>query len=140
MSERMFNLQFEFLDDGSVDLEQGHLEPAVINLHPAQLRLLCERAGLLKPQPVNLAEHLTAGHIRRLRALHQRIQELFDNEAFFNELFDRCSNAAEYWQHIRAIYEQAEELIADVGGDIDQVAASEAAHPGQASLPLEVAS
>lgn len=51
MTGRMYALSWDVGADGMLRLEQpcGCDEPSVIDLHPAQLRLLCESAGLLRP-------------------------------------------------------------------------------------------
>lgn len=133
-AERMLDLEWEFLDGGMLRLEQsvGCGETVLVDLHQAQLRLLCERAGLLKPAPIDLAEHLTAAHIRRLRGLADRIYELYDNEEFFNDIFDECSEGPEWWQYIRTIFEMSQDLLADLGAQ-----GPEAAQPGQADAVVE---
>lgn len=141
-AERMPDLVFEFLEDGTLRLEQdsGCGETVLVDLHPAQLRVLCERAGLVKPIPVDLADRLTEAHLRRLRGLVGRIEELHNAEAFFNDLFDRCANAVEWWSHIRAIFEMSQDLVADLGdhepeqAHLGKVDAQDA--PGQAELAL----
>lgn len=51
--EKMYDLAFS-IDDQNIRLEQdsGIGEVHVIDLHPVQLRLLAERAGLLEPIPL----------------------------------------------------------------------------------------
>lgn len=143
MKEYMPDLSVEIQPDGTICLEQssGVGETVRVDLHPVQLRFLCERAGLLKPQPIDLAECLTAGHVRRLRKLSERINELLDTKDFFDEVFDRCPNAGEWWMHLRAIEEQAEELVADIdhsdsgGGDNDNWPVGEVAPTARANSP-----
>lgn len=56
--EKMLDLAFEIYGNGTIALEQvaGSLEgPAYIDLHPMQLRMLAERAGLLEPVPLPTA-------------------------------------------------------------------------------------
>lgn len=113
--ERMPGLDFEFADNGVLTLEQeSDGGPAnVVTVHPVQLRFLCERAGLLKPQPINLAEQLTAGHVRRLLALRERTWALHGDERLFDQLFDLCPDGVEFWHDIVVIVEQVEELAAE---------------------------
>lgn len=47
--ERIYDLAFEVKPDGSVELEQGHLEINRISLHACHTRTLFERAGHLLP-------------------------------------------------------------------------------------------
>ncbi|MBI4999072.1 MAG: hypothetical protein HZC22_19655, partial [Rhodocyclales bacterium] len=96
-AERMYDLSFEFLDDGTLRLEQssGCGETVLVDLHPAQLRLLCERANLTKPTAL-LLDRLEAGHVRRLRTHLERIQRLVDDDTFFNDLFDRMPDGVEW--------------------------------------------
>lgn len=59
--EKMQDLAFEIHDNGTIALEQvaGSLEGAsCIDLHPMQLRMLAERAGLLNTQPQPLGPPL----------------------------------------------------------------------------------
>lgn len=75
--ERMHDLSIEALPDGGIRLEQsaGSLgEPAVIDLHPMQVRLIAERAGLLAPNPVPTWPR---GFIRRMERLRDAASELY---------------------------------------------------------------
>ena len=67
MTGRMYALSWDVGADGMLRLEQpcGCDEPAVIDLHPAQLRVLCELAGLLPP-PRLVDATLIAGQLARV--------------------------------------------------------------------------
>lgn len=49
--ERIYDLAFEVLPDGSIELEQGFAEVNRITLHPCHVRHLFEEAGYLLPPP-----------------------------------------------------------------------------------------
>ena len=76
MMEKMADIGFEFLDDGTINLEQsiGCGETMLIGLHPCQLRHLAERAGLLNPAP---GPTCPRGFKRRLHRLRDRAAELW---------------------------------------------------------------
>lgn len=76
-TERIPDLGVDILEDGSINLEQntGCGEMAYVTLHPCQLRLIAERAGLLKPPAT---AELPAGLIRRLERLGSRAWALYE--------------------------------------------------------------
>jgi len=78
LDERMNNLIILPLEDGGFELLQhsGMEEADIIDLHPTQIRLLAERAGLLSAPDPKLLGRLSAAHIRRLHALRDQIDEL----------------------------------------------------------------
>lgn len=49
--ERVYDLAFEVLPDGGIELEQGAMEVNRVSLHACHVRLLLERAGHLLPPP-----------------------------------------------------------------------------------------
>lgn len=49
--ERVYDLAFQVLPDGGIELEQGFTEVNSISLHACHVRLLLERAGHLLPAP-----------------------------------------------------------------------------------------
>lgn len=71
----MYDLRIEQLDDGTVRLEQsaGSLEgAAIVELHPCQLRLLAEQAGLLEQSPIpgHLDTDADTGEMHHLQVAH----------------------------------------------------------------------
>ncbi len=73
--ERMIDLTILPLENGGLELWQqdGQDEPDVIDLRPAQIRLLAERAGLFAAPGPKILDRPSAAHIRRLHALRDRI-------------------------------------------------------------------
>ncbi len=112
--DRMFDLIIKSLENGGFELWQqsGIDESDVIELHPAQVRLLAERAGLLAAPDPKLLDRLSAAHIRRLLALRDRLSELFD--FYHDEILDRCSSGIEISLHLRAISDLVDELVEQI--------------------------
>ncbi len=111
INERMYDLGIELRDDGSIDLEQdaGCGEVSRVDLHPCQIRLLAELAGLLTPDPT---ARLSARHVGRLRALYERLEEI--RRFYLDEIIDHCGSGIEFSLHLRAIEDLTEEMLADV--------------------------
>tara|TARA_R110002073_G_scaffold181407_2_gene339722 strand:+ start:169 stop:639 length:471 start_codon:yes stop_codon:yes gene_type:complete len=112
--EQMHDLSIE-INNGLWRLQQsdGMGEHSIIDLHPVQIRLLAEHAGLLVAPPKRLNK-LSTSHIRRLNALHERIEELYFNDRLTSEIMKCCGDGFEVMNHLRAIHEQAGELAADI--------------------------
>lgn len=103
------------MNDGLWRLQQsdGAGENSVVDLHPIQIRLLAEHAGLLAA-PSKPLNSLSASHVRRISTLLERIEELYFNDSLTSEIMKRCGNGFEVMNHLRAIHEQAEELVDDI--------------------------
>lgn len=115
MIEKMYDIQFEIGEDGSVDLEQdaGCGDVFRIHLHSAQLRLIAERAGLLdKPSP-RIEKVLMASHVRRVRNLDSALAELYFNDDFSIEI-GNCRSGVEITHMLQAIYDKSHDVIADL--------------------------
>lgn len=115
MMETMYDLAIARGPDGCIRLEQsaGSLEePAVIDLHPMQVRLIAERAGLLAPQL--MAGAVPNGLARRLRGLHERIKDFYFENPYFVQILERCGDGAEIVGVIGEIYAWSTEVIADL--------------------------
>lgn len=108
--EHMMNLTIKPLANGGFELSQqtGLEDPAAIELHPCQVRLLAERAGLLTPDPT---ARMSARHMRRIRFLRDRIKQLED--VYRDEIIDRCGAGIEICLHMEAIADLACELVED---------------------------
>lgn len=116
--EHMHDLHIRALPGGAFELEQqaGSLEePAAIHLHPAQVRLLAERAGLLPRPDPKLIDRLSSRHVWCLRALVDRLDEI--RRFYLDEIFDHCASSVEISLHLRALEDLADELLLDVGGN-----------------------
>ena len=76
MPEQMYDLAIRPLAVGGFELEQssGLEEPNLITLHPSQVRLLAERAGLLNPAPTSWPR----GFKRCLMRLQCRAESLYE--------------------------------------------------------------
>lgn len=80
-TEKMLDLGIEFLEVGIIRLEQssGCGETVLIDLHPCQLRLLAERAGLLEPVPAATWPRGFQRRIERLRNHAENLWQLLDS-------------------------------------------------------------
>lgn len=113
-AEHMHDLSIE-LNDGLWRLQQsdGMDEHSIIDLHPVQIRLLAEHAGLLAAPSMPL-NSLSASHVRRINALLKRIEELYFNDSLTSEIMKCCGDGFMVMNHLRTIHEQAEELVAEI--------------------------
>lgn len=179
MTEHMYDVGVEFLEDGNARIEQsaGSLEGATyIDLHPVQVRLLAERMGLLNTQPLPLGlpvafegngnfhhleierdedgtvhlfqtqiqgmggsdEHvmlhllqaawlasqlpgkvsasatIPKGTLRRIRALHDRIERFCDDTVFRSEIVERCGYGFQILDAIDHIRDWSQEVVDDL--------------------------
>lgn len=116
MTPDMYDLSIKPLADGAFELSQlaGSLdEPSMIHLHPLQVRFIAERAGVLSPPDPKLIDRLSANHIRRVRILRERVDEL--GRGYYSEIMDRCGSGFEIVLHLRALDELTEEMFIDLG-------------------------
>jgi len=112
-TEHMHDLSIK-MHDGLWRLEQSDgCEQSIIDLHPMQVRWLAEYTGLLAAPTIPVIG-LNASHIRKIHALFERTKELYLDDSLNNEIIKYCGNGFEIVAHLRAIYEQAEELAAEV--------------------------
>lgn len=111
--QRMFDLVISELADGGFHLEQqtGLDEADAIELHPIQIRLLAEMAGLLPAPDPSLLDRLSARHIARIRALAERIRDVRD--IYTDTIIDRCGDGIEICLHLDAIEGLALDLVED---------------------------
>ena len=112
--EQMHDLTIN-LNDGLWRLQQsdGMDDYSIIDLHPVQIRLLAEHAGLLAAPSMPL-NNLSASHVRRINALLKRIEEFYFNDSLTSKIMKCCGDGFEVMNHLRAIHEQAEEIAADI--------------------------
>ncbi len=103
------------INNGLWRLQQsdGMDDYSIIDLHPVQIRLLAEHAGLLAAPSMPL-NGLSTSHVRRLKALHERIEELYFNDSLTSEIMKCCGDGFEIMNHLRAMHEQAQELVNDI--------------------------
>jgi hypothetical protein len=104
--ERIPDLTFEFLEDGTVNLQQcmGG-ETQYVCLHRSQLRLLCEAAGLISDGQVPFPIPSTR---RRLERLRERTASLWMDLPQF-DLAD----------HAERLVDELDDLLADLFEDPD---------------------
>lgn len=123
--ERMFDLTIKALENGGFELWQqtGPDEADVIHLHPCQIRLLAERAGLLSAPDPGLIDRLSARHVRRIHELAERVREL--RNGYTDEIVSRCGYGIEICLHLDAI----EGMVLDLVEDCDR---------GTAQTPIPV--
>lgn len=114
--DTMHDLAITDLADGAIELCQfggGIEEPDTIRLHPCQVRLLAEHAGLLPQADPALLDRLGARHARRLHALYARLDEI--RRFYLDEIIDRCAEGIEFGLHLRALEDLVDEMIEDIG-------------------------
>lgn len=81
--ERIYDLAFEVMPDGSIELEQGFAEVQRISLHACHVRHLLERAGHLLPPPP--ADELTKRLARQLCELRMELSNEYGRNPGINE-------------------------------------------------------
>jgi hypothetical protein len=81
--ERIYDLAFEVMPDGSIELEQGFAEVQRISLHACHVRHLLERAGHLLPPPP--ADELTKRLARQLCELRMELSNEYGRSPGINE-------------------------------------------------------
>ena len=79
-TEKMQDLTFQQFSDGTVRLEQssGLDDPAIVDLHPSQLRHVAEAVGLLEPSKLPDQPRALKKRLERLRG---RLVDIFDDLA-----------------------------------------------------------
>lgn len=81
--ERIYDLAFEVLPNGGIELEQGFTEVNRISLHPCHVRIMFERSGhLLPPQP---ADELAKRLARQLCELRLELCDEYGRSPSLNE-------------------------------------------------------
>lgn len=87
--ERIYDLSFEVMPDGGIELEQGFEEVQRISLHASHLRHLFERAGhLLPPMP---ADELAKRLARQLCELRLELCDEYGRIPGINEVITMLS-------------------------------------------------
>lgn len=117
MADHFPDLTIRPLDGGSFELEQawGVDDPERLEIHPAQIRLLAERAGLLPQPDPKLLERMSRAHIRRVRELRERFDEFASH--YWDEIIERCGDGIEISLHLRAIDSLLGDLMAELEDD-----------------------
>lgn len=123
MIEHMYDLGIEILDGGTVRIEQeaGSLEGAVvIDLHPAQVRLIAERAGLLAPAPAVAWPRGFEGRLERL----QSDLSYLASDIWLDEITERIGDGLAYRIGLTAALDRLNDLLLDAGilPDVEAVA------------------
>lgn len=132
MTGRMYALSWDVGADGMVRLEQpcGCDEPAVIDLHPAQLRVLCEQTGILEAAPLPVLEKRLVARFRGLLAALEFLAE----DVWLNEIVEEVSDGLAYEIAMRHLLDDFRELAQMVGANAaqgeEEGAVAEAAQQG----------
>ncbi len=111
--EHMHDLAIELQPDGHIRLEQeaGSLEGAdTILLHPAQIRLIAERAGLLAPARPS-AQHQQERALRRLWCK----LDLMAADCWLDEIVDRVGEGLAYRGYAHDAMDTLEGIMEDLG-------------------------
>lgn len=112
MSARMYDLAWQIEGDNiRLTQDNGCGEVSTVDLHPCQLRLLAERAGLLSPAP---AVEWPRGFERRLLRLQTDIGYLAD-DVWVVEICERLSDGLAYRIGINAALDTINDLLLDTG-------------------------
>ncbi|MBK9522878.1 MAG: hypothetical protein IPO13_14925 [Rhodocyclaceae bacterium] len=117
MTEKMYDLSWK-IDGDNIRLKQdaGIDEVHVIDLHPAQLKLLAEQAGLL-----NLAtgsQSTSSAFVtleRRFRIVTEKLKDVVENVGYRQEIFEQCGSGMEYLTILDSVVTLADEFLKDVG-------------------------
>lgn len=106
MIETMLDLKVGNLPNGNLRIKQSGGEQDVIELHPIQIRLLAERAGLLRHEP-------DAGRVpdleRRLGVLAVKLMDFACDTYTRNEIIERCGSGFEILAKLDGIVDLAVE-------------------------------
>lgn len=118
MTGCMYALSWDIGADGMVRLEQpcGCDEPAVIDLHPAQLRVLCEQTGILEAAPLPVLEKRLVARFRGLLAALEFLAE----DVWLNEIVEEVSDGLAYEIAMRHCLDDFRELAQMVGANAAQ--------------------
>lgn len=110
--EQMFDLSFDRMTDGTIRLYQSDYagESASIDMHPAQLRLIAERVGLLTPANVPAWPE---GFQRRLERLRERLAYLAA-PCWLNEIIDRLDDGLAFEVGLTAALDDLEDLLIEL--------------------------
>ena len=112
--ERMPDLTIKPLTSGNFELSQqwGLDDPLMMELHPVQIRLLAERAGVLSAPDPRMVERWGGAHIKRILSLSKWIEDMRD--LYNDEIIDRCGSGIEISLYLRTIAELSATLAAEV--------------------------
>ena len=91
--EKMHEISFEFIGDGSVRLEQQSLidDPNVILLHPEQLKFIARRTCAMDDSTAASIGDLE----RKLSILAAGLERFVCDSGIRGEILDQCSNGLE---------------------------------------------
>jgi hypothetical protein len=111
--EQFYDLSFEQLDDGTIRLEQKDYcgESYIIDLHPAQLRHIAERVGLLLPAP---AVAWPRGFKQRMVRLQADVDYLA-GDVWMGEICERLGDGLAFKLGMIAVLDTINDLLLDTG-------------------------
>ena len=121
-TEKMQDLTFQQFSDGTVRLEQssGLDDPAIVDLHPSQLRHVAEAVGLMEPS--KLPDQPRALK-KRLERIHDRLADIHDDLAAVPIYPPGSGSSADdpevrsLWDAITALEDLLDDYFAEDGVD-----------------------
>lgn len=140
-AEKMYGLAIELIEGGGLRLTQqdGINDPDTIDLHPVQIRLIAERAGLLRHEP-------DAARVpdleRRIAVLADRLQDFVCSRQIRTSILE-CGDGFELIAKLDGILDLALEFDggrlkpeeAPEQGQQDDALQEKAVHPAVPSTP-----
>ena len=123
--EKMHEVSFELLEDGSISLEQqyGVDDPNVIYLHPEQLKFITRRMCGMDSATAASVEDLE----RKIAVLTDRLGKLVEASWFRSSIIDRCGDGVEIIARLDGVLDLAIEF--DGGRLLPSDEAKEEAEP-----------
>lgn len=123
--EKMHEVSFELLEDGSISLEQqyGVDDPNVIYLHPEQLKFITRRMCGMDSATAACVEDLE----RKIAVLTDRLGKLVEASWFRSSIIDRCGDGVEIIARLDGVLDLAIEF--DGGRLLPSDEAKEEAEP-----------
>ena len=106
--EKMYEVGFEIIDDGTVKLDQqsGVEEPNVIWIHPEQLRFITRRLCGLNEATASQVQDLE----RKLSVLTDRLERLVTAKWFRDGIINDCGDFAEMLSKLDGLVDLAIEM------------------------------
>ncbi|RFC35355.1 MAG: hypothetical protein DID92_2727744207 [Candidatus Nitrotoga sp. SPKER] len=142
MNQQFYDLNIETLDDGTIRLKQRDYcgEPAILDLHPAQLAYIADSLSANAPEHVqtqpNWAMERIATLERRLLWVRDRFEEC--HEALPPDMYERCGDAFEFAAWLTASKTVSSEFCTDFPDASSNASSNATASPLKASLlPLD---
>jgi hypothetical protein len=106
--EKMYEVGFELLEDGSISLEQsnGYESPVVVWLHPEQMKFITRRMCGMDSATAASVEDLE----RKIAVLADRLERLVDAKWFRSSIVDSCGDGVEIMARLDGLLDLAIEF------------------------------